>query len=258
MAARSLSMLIMVAVAMTQGLAAQATVVSLRFVAPGPNITLYEPVALHAVFENASSTPVSVDIGANYVGNFKLSLQTPDGKILTADPGHPGGEFGFRRGQLDVPPGQSRAQDILLSRWFEFGTPGTYRIGVDFVGSPELNLRRQQQVVFTILPPDERALQATCERLMTIARTGRDWEEIVKAAQYLASVKNPVAVPYLVRLVEPGKTIEQPLVEEIGIIALERLGAYDSLRQLMESADFERRLQIDRALQRMERAQRSR
>jgi hypothetical protein len=243
----------MISVAVAHGSVAQTPSIALRFVAPPSNITLHEPVVVEAIFENTANQAVPIDLGIDEVGNFKMALRMPDGMTLTADPARRGGDFGSKPGEIDLRPNQLRSKDILLSKWFDFTKPGTYTLALNFVGSPDLQMKRQQQLAFEIAPRDEGALRKTCESLMTIARTGNDVEDVINAAEYLASVKDPIAVSYLIRLIEPGKAIEQPMVEHIAISALERAGEYDALWALMQRVDFNRQVKIDKALQRMER-----
>ena len=238
--------------------------ISLSF--PSLTFTLRESVALDAVWLNGSDRSFMIHVGKNFAGSYKLTLKKPDGTTVSADPARfKGGEEGYTDGWLQLPSRQSLTQHVLLGEWFDFVLEGTYHLAVEFDGSVQESapndtstgqpptllhpspLRFHRRVTtIQILPPDNDALRATCERLLAIAMTGETYEhnqEGIDAIKSLTYVRDPMAAEYLGTLLESGK------LELSAIGALEQLGTVEARDVLSRRATRARSPGIQRIIQ---------
>ena len=131
-------------------------------------LTLHQPVIL--TFKvSAASRPIKVDLGQGRKGGFSFTLTGPDGVTLKSP--------AFVRegvsevGTIDLQPGESYSQDLLLNERFNFAGPGKYAVeghllrpivvGNAAAGETDPGFRS----VIEIGPRDELELTKTCETL---------------------------------------------------------------------------------------------
>jgi hypothetical protein len=186
-------------------------------------ITLHEPVTLTLSIRNPSQQTLAVDLGSNRQGNIEVTAQQPDGSRtsplrVTRD--------GFGRiGKVRISAGQTLEQKYLLGDWYEPDRPGKYRIEVRLLGLAANPAPRSFDL--EVLPMNPARLQEVCRRLADAAIEGRSAVDIELAANALSSVKLPVAVPQLARVMHES-VLGGPIAAR-GLGAIETPEAVDAL-----------------------------
>jgi hypothetical protein len=199
-------------------------------------VSEHQPVVLSVQLLNPTSNALTARLGRNYVGNFHLVLQTPDGVSAIAEPGALSGAGGLSsRGDIRLEPGQTYSGRVILSRWLKFDQLGVYTLHIHFDGeirqdSSDGSVQRDGTVVVSVVPRNEAVLTATCERLLSVIRTGATFEAKYDAAVELSFVVDPVAVSYFKQLIEADQ-----MVDELAIVGLERVGNAEA-RKVLERA----------------------
>ncbi|HEV2386361.1 MAG TPA: hypothetical protein VGS20_03800 [Candidatus Acidoferrales bacterium] len=216
--------------------------VEVRFRLDRPVITLHEPVVLEFSVRNDLAQPVTLDLGPGFVGRFRLGLVGPDGQTVqvgTSPPGDAGGGL-YTLGRVTVQPGQEYRQRIVLNQWLEFRSVGMYSLaaelprGIDLAGGvslPPQKVRLRLEVRLR----DAAALRRLCDELAARVESAQGVADASEPALELSYVDDPVAVPYLARvLAAPG------LVEGVAIDGLERVGNQAAVEALIPALESKR------------------
>jgi hypothetical protein len=164
--------------------------------------TLHEPILLRVTISNYRDNVARVNLGQDRRQAFELSIGKPDGKVVTLSLDlHEGAS---RLPVVEIAPGDSYTETLVLDQWFLFPEVGNYRIKVHLVrvqGSKE-----ELPVDFgswsalpsvDVLPRDPARLIALCEELKVKLETSNVYAELGEAGLELSYVDDPIAVPYL-------------------------------------------------------------
>jgi hypothetical protein len=215
--------------------------------------SLHEPILVKVSIENTSSSPVSVDLGANYYGGFHGEAVTPSGEAVAIGSSVPAGLSAS--GVIAVPPAGTYSRLLLLNRWLEFTTPGTYSVRLELKGRTG-SQEEPKQVESTaggfaidVLPPDPVRLDAVCADLEGQAVGSASFDAELQAAEALSYVEDPIAVPHLEHLLRADGRIASVVIN-----GLERIGgsaALDALNANASHPSAEVRLLVRAALERM-------
>jgi hypothetical protein len=205
-----------------------------------PKVTLKEPVIIEFEAKNQTDSPVKLDVGFNRVGNFLVSFDGPgaaNGRLLQI------GASGLgRSGVIILQSGKTYMQSLLLNRWIEFKFPGTYQIEVRLSESAH-NLEGVAvggtdsfRGTVEVLPEDLSQLHRTCESLSRLVEDATSVENAEMPALSLSYVNDPIAVPYLERVLHtPGVGALQG---GVAVQGLARIGNDDAIRALISALDM--------------------
>lgn len=219
---------------------AAASAVSLSYALPD-NVTLNEPVSLEIVATNAGTEEVWIDFGKNYVGNSQVVVTKPNGARSVVDPRKPlQADEAWVRGRMRLMPGARHEAELVLNDWVDFSQLGTHRLDVEFIGSVEstagaVNVRRNWTSTLEALPRDVQRLREVAEALVRQVQSPNAAPAFL-AARKLMHLRDPVAVPYLRRVLEERKGT---WVDPIVIHALERIGNDDARAALLKASSSE-------------------
>src|SRR5271156_3478938 len=93
---------------------------------PKTNLGLHEPVLLTFLVSNDSAKAAVLDLGQDRKGGYIIAV---------AAPGRPSIELpqysreGISRiGTISLKPGESFSQQLILNQWYDFPTPGEYKL----------------------------------------------------------------------------------------------------------------------------------
>jgi hypothetical protein len=209
--------------------------VSLSFSAP-LEVTLNTPVVLELLVTNTSREVFTVDLGPRYVFHLLFDSTGPGGIRQTVNGARNlNGEYVWH--SIAVAPNQPPVSRIIvLDAFLDFPTPGAYEVTVKFTGSVqhgpnvELDLLRETTFHLTLLPRDEGVLRRLCEDLMPLVLRQKGVSQDQKeAAERLAFIRDPVAVPYLRRGVDAESSAYDLMLE-----ALVRIGTPAAREALVE------------------------
>jgi hypothetical protein len=196
--------------------------------------TLHAPVTMFFKVQNGSGVRVTLDLGIEKTDAFEFSLTTPEGRVVQSGPLHPTGGF-FPSGTVVVEPGTTYEQELLLNRWFQFKTPGTYllasRLTTDMHPSGDASSPPRSQITrLLIRPRDPVQLEKVCAELADQVEAARSVEAAAFPALELSYVEDPIAVPYLARVMR-----SHSLAYDRAIPGLERIGNDDAIEVLLSA-----------------------
>jgi hypothetical protein len=187
--------------------------ISFNLISP---ITLHEPVAVNVAIKNLVSHSISIDLGGGDKTFFHFKTITPFGRqIDITNEGRATAGIWY---SIHLKPSQTYSQRLLLDELYSFDEPGDYSMSAlakvpvaeGKVDTPYLlDKNRWAQVVtekarlsLVILPRNEAALRKRCEALFAKLREAHEYSEIVPIAEELSYVRDPIAIPYISKLIE--------------------------------------------------------
>lgn len=200
-------------------------------------VSRFEPVVVLFSIRNRSSQTVKADLGTQGVQHFAFTVVRPDGTKSHMTP--PVTE-GFRpMGTVEVLAGQTFVKEVLLGDWFSFDLPGRYEVtvllnGPIFAGEQSPIVDSGAHLTVTVGTRNEQRLQKVCASLADKILAGGKYEETEAAARELSSVNDPVAVPYLKRVV--GIRPLAPIVIA-GLGRIRNISSVETLISLLSSPD---------------------
>lgn len=172
---------------------------------PEPEISLHEPVILRLLATNNSSDVANLGLGAGFIQGLLVTIITPDGRPITRPPFEPSGITSF--GKVRLEPGANYVHEFNMDRWYDFESAGTYEIRVKLrypllVGNRSMAPPSEASNAILIKARNEPALYRRCTALADRASDPRAGERGLDAAEVLSYLRDPVAVPFLVRLAD--------------------------------------------------------
>ena len=201
-----------------------------QFVLESGNITLGEPVVARMTINNDSSEDLTVDLGDDRVGNIMATVVAPDGTLRNRPQASLEGiKFA---GTVKVAPRATYVTSIVLSDWFTFNQIGTYRVALGIrLGEAQSKSLVSESFEIVVSPRDEVVLRSRCAALV---KQGLDEsnsaEKSITAARELADIQDPVAVPFLVEMLEHSR------YSQMAILSLARLNSMESADALIKAA----------------------
>ena len=209
------------------------------------------PFYLNARVENSSNATVRVNMGHHGKWNYEFSLVNPDGTTTALSPYRQIGPG--PKGTVTVEPNQVRTRRVLFNEWYSFTNPGEYilKISLTVLLSSSANVSWQKQFFedlrINVAPRDPERLRETCAKLADAALAATEDDAAADASLALSYVLDPVAVPFLARILKDGPTLAQANA----VRGLARVGngdAQQALRSNLSTADPQLKAQIESAL----------
>jgi hypothetical protein len=195
-----------------------------------PRITLHEPVELTFDVTNNDQNSVQIDLGRDRKENFKITLTTPTGEKIHLPQLRKSGMT--RSPDVTIATGENYHQTLVLNEWYDFKQVGFYQIEVE-LAKPALSngavVAGQEpfDLTLNVDPRDETALANRCESLAADIIAFPSYEVAAERALALSYVNDPVAVPYLKRVLLANKS-----VEVFAINGLRRVATPDAVQVL--------------------------
>jgi hypothetical protein len=186
-------------------------------------LSLGEPVILDVSLANESPEAVQFDLGQNRKENFLFVAARPDGTTVSVPRLRVSG-FSVR-GIVSIKPGGTYNQKLVLNEWIDFQTPGKYAIEVRLssTGQPGSAAAPYETPPFRfdleVLPRDAARLQSVCLSLALQVEQASSSAEAAESALALSYARDPVAVPYLERVLRSGWFVEGPAINALETIA---------------------------------------
>jgi hypothetical protein len=204
------------------GRAQDAVIQSFRLIQD--SVTLQEPVFVEFTLRNGSAEPIETDLGFNRKQNFDFTITTPDRRRVSA-PSVAAEGFGAA-GRISLRPGETYRQILLLNERYSFDAPGGYEVDARFTGSIHAAQKQAIQgdggwstIRLTVRPRDQQRLTEVCGSLAEKAVHGSTYIEARDAALALSFVRDPVAVPFLGRVLRESKLVRSEAADGLARIA---------------------------------------
>jgi hypothetical protein len=196
-------------------------------------LTLHEPVVALFEVHNGMTKPVVVTVGATVRQFFDLSLKIPSGEVLHKDPYEGQVDIvSYGGGTVTVEPGANYSEPLVLNRWFPFQSEGTYtltsRLTSDII-TADGDFRPGSETQHLLVNPREPArLNKICAELEKQAESATTVDAAQFPALALSYVNDPIATPYLARLLSAHALSYAPAV-----VGLERIGTDEAAEVLL-------------------------
>lgn len=205
--------------------------VTVSFALRDSRITLHEPVYVEFSVRNELAEPISFDLGFDQKQGFRFSITQPDGSTVQV-PRYERGGIG-RGGALTLGADEGYKQSMLLNELFQITKAGEYWITVKLavrirtLSGRELAAPPLEKIGLNVADRDRKRLAQVCERLAKTA-TKADYQAALDAAFALRYFQDPVAVPYLDRLITKGDSG----VKGLAVTGLARIGTPEAVEIL--------------------------
>jgi len=203
------------------------------------SLTVHEPVVVK--FTATNHLPVAVTT----YKSLDTRLTRPDGRAPDGPPSQSPDYFGPNP-ILPLAPFETRSTLLLLNKTYYFDVPGRYALNVtnydETPGPPPKQVISlpYQSLTIDISPRDPARLSQVCGQLETAIDAGPTTAEGYEAAEALAYMDDPVAVPYIARVLATDSRMFRwrlfPALARIGDAA-----AAETLISYLWSADEEER-----------------
>jgi len=227
--------------------------VTISFTTSQYKVGLHEPVYIQFSIHNGLDEDARFDMGLDGKHNFEFSVKKPDGSLIRVPPKpYPSSVLGRDLEKAPLAPGKTFTKTLLLNEWYQFPAPGRYvveaKLGgqVETVSGTPIAPAPATEIPVQVTPRDPKRLKSVCEGLTKGAMNVNAWEAS-KSAFALSYVNDPLAVPYL------GRVLKESFAgKEAAISGLARIGSPEAVQVLTSystKADPELKLQIVNALQ---------
>ena len=214
------------------------------------------PVYLDVKMQNTGTEKLRVGFGYHGKWNYDFSVVEPDGTKVAVPPYRQYGPG--PSGNVSIDPLGTETRRLLLNEWYIFRKPGEYTVNVKVAALLRTGTSTSWQSEFSdkltlqVAPRDPAHLEEICENLAAAAVTANPADSAVTddSAFALSYIPDPVAVPYLARVLRKGTYAGR----EYAIRGLARVGSPDAIEVLkanLHNADPQIKTQIEDALAQM-------
>lgn len=232
--------------AMTFTLAHQSTpnadVLAVSFKVPA-QLTLNEPVLAELAIDNPTDKPVVIDLGIGRTQLISISAKLPDGSVVTPRLGLRDGLH--RLGRTEVPAKSRYTQQLLLTEWLAFDSPGIYQIDVG-LSLPKRALAQLASATplgathfeLKIAPRDVNVLRTRCGALASIMSVSQSAEERINAGQALTSMIDEAVIPCLKKAAASTNEFDHSIMRSLN--RMNQPAARAVLQEMAASGDEDR------------------
>ncbi len=195
-------------------------------------IVVHQPVLLNFVVQNGLGQTIKLDLGCNRKEELLFNIIFPNGKKVQLSRMRCDGLS--RVGIISIKSGESYSQRILLNEWIDFSSPGNYVVEgqltkpIETMDGKDLSVDSRFSLALKIKPENAEQLKKVSETLLKNILESNSYEKSAEAALALSYIKDPIAVPYLEKLLYSNK-----LIEPIAISGLRRIGGENSVEVLI-------------------------
>ena len=172
-------------------------------------ISAYEPLVAELEYRNVSGGTVWVVMDVGVTTLFEIA--DAKGKVLAATPKREQAS-NYIYVPIEIPPGESRSNRLVLTALYTLKRPGVYSVRVRQFGLSENSPAiAETSCAFRVLPFNSARLDARCAELLKMG-IGPNWS--LKA---LYSMRHDVALPYLDRMVREWS-------DKYAVLTMRRIG----------------------------------
>lgn len=241
---------------LTRAAVAQVGTGDFRYELVKTDLTVNEPVFLRFSVNNQMADGIVVDMEFNVrgYGGFQGKIIRPDGRE-DQGPKPELSEIGAVV-RPHIAPGGSFGVVLLLNKWFAFDVPGRYALDIQTTrpivtdSGVQYTYPLEASVVINVGPRDPERLRHICQEFVEKDSGPSSRPLTPDAAEVIAGMRDPIAVPYLARLFKDHERGVGPVVTD----ALARIGgdaAVDALISHLDSSDPDTRNMVRGALGRI-------
>ncbi len=241
----ALQVFILALVAPISGATAFAREVEISWQLEHPTVGLHEPILVKFRANNHSNNAIVIDLGNNSKENMQFTIKSEDGKLLNVARLNFSDGISFP-GAVSLKPGDDYEQKVVMSEWYVFSVPGTYRIEAQFLDETLPISDTANELILEITPRDSSHLTEICERLAKQAIETSIYVDADLAATALSYVDDPVAVPFMERVLRESFHGKWRAIE--GLARIADPAAADALVAALRNSDELTRARVVGAL----------
>ncbi len=173
-------------------------------------VTLHEPAFIQFLARNDCSYQAHIDLGYDRLAAFKFTITTPSERVDR--PQLEMSEGISRIGSVPIDPGETYKQTLVLNRWIEPTETGQYRVDAQVTLEILTPGERAQgdfahSLTLQVLPRNPERLEKVANSLLEQAGSVRDKAQAMEAALALSYMDDPVAIPYLEKLLNRDSSL---------------------------------------------------
>jgi hypothetical protein len=200
-------------------------------------IDVTEPVVLKLEFANLTDESLELNLGWDSEDRIYFTRQGPSGRMEIHQPPPTTFDQISRFGEVDIAPKGTRTQEIVLSQWAPFDTPGDYTIEIHIRGllglkAPDSLQVQTEAVSLTVQSNAGSLVQQHCAEEWKHLKDAHDGGEAMEAALFLGNVTSPLAVPFMSAALD---TEHATAIGGILISGLERIGNKSAVQVLAKA-----------------------
>jgi hypothetical protein len=200
-------------------------------------IDVTEPVVLKLEFANLTDESLELNLGWDSEDRIYFTRQGPSGRMEIHQPPPTTFDQISRFGEVDIAPKGTRTQEIVLSQWAPFDTPGDYTIEIHIRGllglkAPDSLQVQTEAVSLTVESNAGSLVQQHCAEEWKHLKDAHDGGEAMEAALFLGNVTSPLAVPFMSAALD---TEHATAIGGILISGLERIGNKSAVQVLAKA-----------------------
>jgi hypothetical protein len=209
--------------------------VSVSYAASSPALSLHEPLIVEVRIENVGIEALTRDLHIDLKSRFTVTVSTPDGK--TTPPLRLTASGISSWGPRSIAAGGQYLGRLVLNEWYDFGTTGHYGIKIELKNGLKtstgaaLDLPASKIIRVEVTPRSEMRLRAVCEELAATVESASSAQAMLDAAHTLKYVTDPIAVPYMRRVLARTNWVDWILFE-----GLVRIGTEEAREVLVSAA----------------------
>ncbi len=229
----------------------QGSVVVSFEIPPDLTVQVGGPFYFDAKVQNTSTDAVRLNFGHHGKWNYEFSLVNPDGSTTAIPPYRQIGPG--PKGTIVAEANQTRTRRVIFNEWHNFAGPGEYvlklRLTVLLSSSANVSWQKEffEDLRVNVAPYNPVSLKETCAKLADAAVSETVSDAAADASLALSYVSDPVAVPFLAKVLREGPAAARPNA----VRGLTRVGtreAQEALRSKLPTADPELKARIESAL----------
>jgi hypothetical protein len=198
------------------------------------HVTAHEPIILDLAIENNAKDSAHVSLGRDRKEGLTIEIRSPSrDKTRLVWPRR----SGFSRvGDFEIAPAGQYLQSYILDEAYNFAEVGQYEVEATLAnpilihGVPTATPNSFHARI-EIEPRNEAALEKRCEFIVTQIEQASSFQDAADAALALSYVRDPVAVPFLQKLLTTNWRVQPS-----AIVGLERIASRDAINVLALAA----------------------
>ena len=193
-----------------------------------------EPVILSLEVRNLTDETLELNLGWNRRDQIYFTATGPSGRVEIHEPPPNSFDPVGRFGEAVISPKATYTQQIVLSQWATFDTPGEYSLEIHVrvplgLQSPDSIQVQTEATNLTVEPNAASLVQRHCAEEWNQLQSTHNGKEAMDAALFLANVRSPIAVPFMSAALD---TEHAAAIGGILITGLERIGNLNSVEAL--------------------------
>lgn len=200
--------------------------------------TITQGMSIPVTLTLIASEPMAINLGENRTGAIQFVVRGPDNLVKSVSVPLPTGSGIRLHGSFQLEANRTYEQSMLLEA-SSFAEPGIYDITVNIKqdGNPIFTFSNGNQVQVTVNPYSAANLRNSCSELEDKLSNASDAGRKIVLSNALATIHNPIALPFLVDSIDHVRGFDYQLIR--GIEHISSPDAVAAISKMLHSANEE-------------------